>query len=213
MLTHDSTDPIRNDDPTFGFSVPTTLPDDPTALQQMMLAAPAEIERERPIIAALQRNRFGRRSERLDDAAVQQRVEDLEQSAAEQTAALDAAMSRAPPPKTGTPPRPPCTEPAECNRGALTAEPTRFQQAIDVPAQSRVRVIPRPRYACRACEQAVVAPAPEPPIDGGMAAEALPTHVLVNKPSPDYSSRRVAFRPVLPQHKNVPTGQRENVPF
>ena len=51
-----------------------------------------------------------------------------------------------------------------------------------VPAQLRVRVIRRPRYGCRACEAAVVqAPAPERPIDGGMATEALLAHVLVNK--------------------------------
>jgi transposase len=35
---------------------------------------------------------------------------------------------------------------------------------------------------CRACEGAVVqAPAPERPIDGGLATEALLAHVLVNK--------------------------------
>jgi transposase len=51
-----------------------------------------------------------------------------------------------------------------------------------VPAQLRVRVIRRPRYGCRVCEEAVVqAPAPERPIDGGMATEALLAHVLVNK--------------------------------
>ena len=51
-----------------------------------------------------------------------------------------------------------------------------------VPAQLRVRVIRRPRYGCRACEHAVVqAPAPERPIDGGMATEALLAHVLISK--------------------------------
>jgi transposase len=51
-----------------------------------------------------------------------------------------------------------------------------------VPAQPRVKVIRRPRYGCRACEHAVVqAAAPERPIDGGMATEALLAHVLVNK--------------------------------
>lgn len=39
----------------------------------MLLAALAEIERQRLIIAALQRNRFGRRSEQLDDATVQRK--------------------------------------------------------------------------------------------------------------------------------------------
>ncbi len=76
------------------FAFPATLPDDPAALQQMLLAALAEIERQRLIIAALQRNRFGRRSEQLGDEAVQRGGEDLEQSVAEQTAALDAAASR-----------------------------------------------------------------------------------------------------------------------
>jgi transposase len=57
-----------------------------------------------------------------------------------------------------------------------------------VPAQVRVRVIRRPRYGCRACEEAVVqAPAPERPIDGGMATEALLAHVLVSK----YADHRV----------------------
>ena len=51
-----------------------------------------------------------------------------------------------------------------------------------MPAQFRVRVIRRPRYGCRGCEEAVVqAPAPERPIDGGMATEALLAHVLISK--------------------------------
>jgi transposase len=51
-----------------------------------------------------------------------------------------------------------------------------------VPAVLRVRVVRRPRYGCRACEGAVVqAPAPERPVTGGMATEALLAHVLVAK--------------------------------
>ena len=51
-----------------------------------------------------------------------------------------------------------------------------------VPAQLRVKVIRRPRYGCRTCEEAVVqAPAPERPITGGMATEALLAQVLVAK--------------------------------
>ena len=51
-----------------------------------------------------------------------------------------------------------------------------------VPAQFRVRLIRRPRYGCRACENAVVqAPAPDRPIDGGMATEALIAQVLIGK--------------------------------
>jgi transposase len=190
------------------FTIPTSLPDDPAALQQMLRAALAEIERQRLIIAALQRNHFGRRSEKLDEAMVQHGIEDLEQSVAEQSAALDAAVARSAPPKTVRPPRPPRTEPAKRNRGALPPELPRVEQVIDiqtktcpccggplhligddrgemldyVPAHFRVRVTRRPRYACRSCGDAIVqAPALERPIDGGMATEALLAHVLVNK--------------------------------
>ena len=173
--------------------MPTPLPDDPAALQQMLLAALAEIERQRLIIAALQRNRFGRRSEKLGDATVEHGIEDLEQSVAEQAAALEAAAARANTPKTDTVSRSSRSEPAKRNRGALPAELPRVEQVIDVedktcpccggtlhligedrsemldyvPAQVRVRVIRRPRYACRACEEAVVqAPAPARPVPG-----------------------------------------------
>jgi transposase len=190
------------------FTAPTVLPDDPAALQLILHAALAEIERLRLLIAGLQRNRFGRRSERLDDAAFQQEVENLEQSLAEQVARLDAASSAAAISTPEPTPRPPRTEPAKRNRGALPAHLPRIEVVIDVddkacpccggnlhvigedraemldyvPAQLRVRVIRRSRYGCRACEEAVVqAPAPERPIDGGMATEALLAHVLVNK--------------------------------
>ena len=112
------------------FTPPASLPDDPETLRQMLRAALAEIERQRLIIAALQRNRFGRRSEQLDDATVQHGVEDLEQSVAEQTAAVEAAMPPAKPAATGAAARPPRTEPAKRNRGAPRISlPTRSARA------------------------------------------------------------------------------------
>src|SRR5204863_8033593 len=56
-------------------------------------------------------------------------------------------------------------------------------QRLDVvPAQFRVIVTRRPKYACRACEQAVVqAPAPERLIKGGLPTEAMVAYVLVAK--------------------------------
>jgi transposase len=63
-------------------TAPTDLPDDPATLQLILRAALAEIARLQLLIAGLQRNRFGRRSERLDDEVLQQGVEDLEQSVA-----------------------------------------------------------------------------------------------------------------------------------
>jgi transposase len=191
------------------FTIPTNLPNDPAELQQMLRAALAEIERQRLIIAALQRHRFGRRSEKLGEAAVQLGVEDLEQSVAEQTAALEAAVSRAAPPKPDeSSARAPRSEPANRNRGALPADLPRVEQVIDVedkscpccggqlhligedksemldyvPAHLRVRVIRRPRYACRSCAEGIVqAPAPDRPIVGGMATEALLAHMLISK--------------------------------
>jgi hypothetical protein len=51
-----------------------------------------------------------------------------------------------------------------------------------VPAVYQVKVIRRPRYGCHGCEGAIVqAPAPERPLTGGMATEALLAQVLVVK--------------------------------
>ena len=193
------------------FTPPTTLPDDPATLQLILRAALAEIERLQLQLAGLRRNRFGRRSEQLDDATLQQGEEDLEQSVAEQQAGLDAVLppADAPSPEPDAAPAdPPRAKPAKRNRGALPADLPRVEVIVDiddkacpccggtlhvigedraemldyVPAQFRVRVIRRPRYGCRGCEEAVVqAPAPDRPIDGGMATEALLAHVLISK--------------------------------
>jgi transposase len=51
-----------------------------------------------------------------------------------------------------------------------------------VPAQLRVLVVRRPKYACRACEDVVVqAPAPARLIEGGLPTEATVAQVLVSK--------------------------------
>ena len=193
------------------FTAPATLPDDPPTLQLILRAALAEIQRLQLQLAGLRRNRFGRRSEQLDDATLRQGEEDLEQSVAEQQAALDAALppADAPSPESdAAPDKAPRARPAKRNRGALPADLPRVEVIVDiddkacpccggtlhvigedraemldyVPAQFRVRVIRRPRYGCRGCEEAVVqAPAPERPIDGGLATEALLAHVLISK--------------------------------
>src|SRR5437763_6828296 len=163
-------------------------------------AAQAEIEKLRLLIRQLQRGRFGRRSERLDPDQLQLGLEDLEQAAAAAEAAQEAAAG------SNSTPRPPRVR--RRNLGALPAHLPRVEVLVDVedkacpccggalhvigedtsemldvvPAQLRVRVIRRPRYGCRACEGAVVqAPAPERPITGGMATEALLAQVLVAK--------------------------------
>jgi transposase len=51
-----------------------------------------------------------------------------------------------------------------------------------IPAQFRVLVVRRPKYACRACEDVVVqSPAPPRLIEGGMPTEATVAHVIVSK--------------------------------
>src|SRR6186997_1597894 len=171
-------------------------------------AAQAEIEKLRLLIRQLQRGRFGRRSERLDPDQLQLGLEDLEQAAAAAEAAQEAAS------RSSNTPRPP--RPRRRNLGALPAHLPRVEVLVDVedkacpccggalhvigedtsemldivPAQLRVKVIRRPRYGCRTCEGAVVqAPAPERPITGGMATEALLAHVLVAK----YADHRVSW--------------------
>ena len=175
-----------------------SLPDDPALLQHMLREAQAENARLQMLIAVLLRNRFGPRSERLGEDAVQQGVEDIEQSLGEQAAKIEAVQ-----PAAAQPAKPP-----KRNRGSLPEHLPRVEIVADIadktcgccgaalhqiaedraemldyiPAEIRVRVIRRPRYGCRACEGAVVqAPAPERPIDGGLATEALLAHVLVNK--------------------------------
>src|SRR5215207_521231 len=163
-------------------------------------AAQAEIEKLRLLIRQLQRGQFGRRSERLDPDQLRLGLEDLEQAAAAAEAAQEEVAAR-----NGTP-RPPRVR--RRNLGALPAHLPRVEVLVDVedkscpccggslhaigedreemldivPAVLRVKVIRRPRYGCRTCEEAVVqAPAPARPITGGMATEALLAHVLVAK--------------------------------
>ncbi|HEX6013553.1 MAG TPA: IS66 family transposase [Geminicoccaceae bacterium] len=163
-------------------------------------AAQAEIEKLRLLIRQLQRGQFGRRSEKLHPDQLQLGLEDLEQTVAAAEAAQEAA-TRSSPPRTPRAPR-------RRNLGALPAHLPRVEVRVDledkscpccgeamhaigedtsemldvVPAQLQVKVLRRPRYGCRACEEAVVqAPAPERPITGGMASEALLAYVLVAK--------------------------------
>lgn len=172
------------------------------ALQGAVQEREAENDKLRLLIQQLLRNRFGRRSEQLSPDQLQFGLEDLEQTIAEGEAAQEAAAQSDEQRQKRRATRP------QRNHGALPSHLPRDEVVIDVahdacpccggvlhaigelrteqldiiPSQLRVRVTRRPRYACRACEGAVVvAPAPERPIDGGMATEALIIHVVVSK--------------------------------
>ena len=161
--------------------------------------ADAENERLRQIINALQRHRFGRRAETLDADQLALGLEDVEQEIAAGEAGAESASPVA---KTQRAAR------RRTNRGALPAHLPRIETVVDiehktcpgccgalhrigedvaerldiVPAQLRVLVVRRPKYACRTCEETVVqAPAPARLIEGGLPTEATVAHVVVAK--------------------------------
>src|SRR6516225_1365192 len=162
-------------------------------------AALSQNDHFRHLLRQLQRAQFGRHSEKLDPDQLLLAIEDTEQAIAANEAAADktdpaAAKARA--------------EKRRCNRGALPRHLPRLDVTIEpedtncpcchspmhrigeesserldvIPAQFRVIVTHRPKYACRACQEALVeAPAPERLIKGGLPTEAMVAHVLVSK--------------------------------
>jgi transposase len=135
----------------------------------MLLEERAESERLRQIIKALQRHRFGRRAESLPEDQLLLGLEEAEQLEAAGHAQAEEA---APAEKMVR------SAQRRVNRGSLPAHLPRVETLVDVestacpccsgtlhrigedvserldivPAQVRVVVIRRPKYACRACE-------------------------------------------------------------
>ena len=120
---------------------------------------------------------FGRRSEKLDPDQFALAFEDVEQAIAASEAADDKQNRSALCPR-GKAPGEPRRAPAHLPRVHVTIEPEdkscpccrspmhmigeESSERLDViPAQFRAIVTHRPKYACRACEQAVVQ-APRP---------------------------------------------------
>ena len=175
------------------------LPDDPMMLKAMLLAERVQNERLRQIIRDLQRHQFGRRAETLPEDQMLLGLEDVEQTAASDAAGAEQATPAAR--QAGAAKR-------RANRGALPAHLPRIETTIDlddktclccqgalhrigedrserldiVPAQFRVLVTIRPKYACRTCEDGVVqASAPARLVEGGLPTEATIAQVLVSK--------------------------------
>jgi transposase len=163
--------------------------------------ANAEVEKLQLIIKALMRSRYGARSEKLDPDQLQLGLEEVAQSlglaqtVVETAPAADKQVSgeRKPPQRNrgDLPPHLPRVEVVvdvedkrcPCCGGAMHVIGEDVAEMLDVvPAVYQVKVIRRPRYGCRGCEGAIVqAPAPERPLTGGMATEALLAQVLVAK--------------------------------
>jgi transposase len=185
---------------------PDQLPTDIAALQAQLAAARAErdaaiAERDRlqHLLQQLQRMQFGRRSEKLDADQLALAFEDVEQAIAADQAADDkrdavGARGRAEKRRTNRGALPvhlprvhvtiaPDDTACPCCRAPMHVIGEDAAERLDVvPAQYRVLVTHRPRYACRACAEAVVqAPAPERLIKGGLPTEAMVASVLVGK--------------------------------
>jgi transposase len=156
-------------------------------------------DRLRQIIRQLQRMRFGKRSERIDPDQLALALEELEQAIASAEAEQ---VKRQPAAKTER------VKKQSQSRGALPAHLPRIELVVEpedmacpccggamhvigedrserldvIPAQYQVIVTRRPKYACRACQGAVVqAPAPPRLIEGGLPTEQLVADVVVRK--------------------------------
>lgn len=187
------------------------LPDDIDALKAMVLAAQSRAEQQNGVIerkeeriaqleklvADYKRALFGAKSERVCPEQFELALEDIETAQAA-THAEDVADDRLLARKS---------RPRKANRGALPKHLPRIEKVIEpesttcgcgahrhvigedvserldiVPAQFRVIVTRRPKYACRSCEDGILlAPAPAHLIPGGMPTEATVAHVIVSK--------------------------------
>ena len=151
----------------------------------------AQNNRLRHLIRQLQRLRFGRRSEKLDPDQLNLALEDVEQAIAETEALQEKAdpafkRARAETRRTGR-----GSLPEHLPRLEIVIEPENIACAccgstmqvigedrssrLDViPAQYRVLITRRPKYACRKCQEGVVqAAAPARLIAGGLPTERL----------------------------------------
>jgi len=186
------------------------LPNDAATLKALLIAEraahaaaqaehDAEAERLRQIIKELQRHRFGWRAETLPVDQLELALEDVQQVEADEAAGAEATdpERRAARAKT-----------RRANRGSLPVHLPRIETIVDiedktcpccqgalhqigedvserldiVPAQFRVLVTRRPKYACRACQEGVIqVPGPARLIEGGIPTEALVAHVVVAK--------------------------------
>ncbi len=168
-----------------------------------LLHARFEIEKLKVQLAALRRDRYGKSSERLAAEIGQpgMLVGDLEEDEAERDAAAAERARKA----KGEPdkPRKPALrrplpehlpretvlhEPVLACRCGCTAPARLTRLGEDVtevlektPARLKVIRHVRPRYACRACEAVLQAPAPALPIERGRPGPGLMAHVLVSK--------------------------------
>lgn len=173
------------------------------AEHQAALAQSEEARRRlEAIVGELRREKFGAKSERLSPDQYNLPLEDVEIAQGVLDAAQEMAAAIIKGKAGGT------TRPHNRNRGQLPAHLPRVERIIEpdstlcpcgcgemrkigedvserldiIPAQLRVLITRRPKYACRRCLGAVVqAHAPEHVVPGGLPTEALIAQVVVAK--------------------------------
>jgi transposase len=163
-------------------------------------------ERLTHMLRQLRRNHFGRKSEKLDGDQLNLGLEDLEtviasgEAAAEKAdATLKASRTRERKVNRGHLPahlpreevviEPPSTTCPCCGSDLHAIGEDRSERLDKIPAQYRVVVTRRPKYACRSCEKVgadetagvIQASAPPRLIEGGLPTEALVADVVVQK--------------------------------
>lgn len=214
--------------------MPATATIDLSAIPEAQREAVAAVLRERDVlreanrrlehlVAELNHAVHGKRSEKLNEDDRQLAFEDLETSIAEVEAqqASQAPSDRQP------------RRAARRNRGNLPEDLPRIERVIEpdslqcpcgcgqmhkigedrterldiVPAQLRVIVTVRPKYACRACTDGVhQAPAPAALIEGGLPTEGAIAHVLVSKYAdhlPLYRQSQILARSGIDIHRST----------
>ena len=179
------------------------LPDNVEQLKAMVLAERARAARLEHILKLINRSTFGKRSEKLPVDQLALTLEDQNVALGEADGLQDKAAEEAG--RYGLRPRRRRAPDAE--RASLPAHLPRFETVIEpknlecacggtlhkigedrserldiIPAQHRVMVTIRPRYACRCCSDGVrQASAPAHVVPGGLPTEALIADVLINK--------------------------------
>src|SRR5215472_5127928 len=182
------------------------LPDDIAALKQIIadmardaVVAQTEIARLQFQLARYRRAEFGRSSEKLarDIAQLELAIETVETDQAERLAAkppavaalVEAAAEAQKPARRPLPehlPREEVVHPASCTcpscGGGLRKIGEDVTETLDyVPGRFKVIRHRREKFACRACETVVQAPAPYHPIARGRAGAGLLAHIVVSK--------------------------------
>ena len=193
------------------------LPDDIERLKAMLVAERVAhaAERSRLVeqndrllhtLRQLQRNHFGRKSERLSEDQLNLGLEDLETAIASGEAAqekveatLAASRKRARKVNRGHLPAhlpreevviEPESKSCPCCHGALHVIGEDRSERLDkIPAKYRVIVTRRPKYACRTCERTgaddtagvIQSPAPARLVEGGLPTEAMVADVVISK--------------------------------